>query len=76
MMAFGNRNDDCDTGVAFTRSMNFRKQRSVRGVPYQCEGRGRCCWVSITYDVEMEQKFGSISKFKGECHTLDKHYPI
>ena len=75
-MAFGNRGDDCGTGVAFTRDPATGEKGLFGEFLTNAQGEDVVAGVRTPMHIaEMENKFPEAFKeFKEVCKTLESHY--
>ena len=75
-MAFGNRGDDCGTGVAFTRDPATGEKGLFGELLTNAQGEDVVAGVRTPMHIaEMENKFPEAFKeFKEVCKTLESHY--
>ena len=75
-MAFGNRGDDCGTGVAFTRDPATGEKGLFGEFLTNAQGEDVVAGVRTPMHIaEMEEKFPEAFKeFKKVCETLENHY--
>ena len=75
-MAFGNRGDDCGTGVAFTRDPATGNKGLFGEFLTNAQGEDVVAGVRTPMHIsEMEQKFPkAYKKFVEVCDILEKHY--
>ena len=76
MMAFGNRGDDCGTGVAFTRDPATGAKGLFGEFLTNAQGEDVVAGVRTPMHIsEMEEKFPEAFKqFKDVCQRLENHY--
>ena len=75
-MAFGNRGDDCGTGVAFTRDPATGEKKLMGEFLTNAQGEDVVAGVRTPMPIaQMEEKFPeAFEQFKQVCKTLEDHY--